>query len=105
MRYIRKPATPPPAIAAFLAVQIPIGVNLDYEHGFTRKPELRQELVEEQYGLCGYTGAPVDERVSKLGNHAFAMKPGHRVVFSAHIEHLKPQSICQRELESQGKRP
>jgi hypothetical protein len=94
--------TPPPSLAAFLAAQVPVGVNLDYEHGFGRKAELRAELVAEQFGLCGYTGAPVDERLAELNPPA---PPGASLPYRVHIEHLKPQSVCRQELRDRGLEP
>ena len=105
MRYIAKHATPPPALTEFLDVQLPIGVNLDYDQGFTRKRELRGALVEEQFGLCGYTGAPVDDRIAKLTTATGGIGACRLPVFIPHTEHLKPRRICREELISQGKRP
>ncbi len=55
MRYIVKSPDPPASIREWLAVQLPVGLNLDYRN-FNAKPELRRELIVEQYGLCAYTG-------------------------------------------------
>ncbi|WP_425616370.1 hypothetical protein NA78x_000016 [Anatilimnocola sp. NA78] len=57
---------------------------------------MRAELIEEQFGLCGYTGAPVDERLSGFNDSNLA--------FQAHIEHVKPRRVCQTELEERKKR-
>lgn len=97
MRYIQKQPTPPAPLADFLKNQIPVGTNLDYEKGFTRKPQLRAALVAEQLGLCGYTGVAIDTRL--------AVHETNGMVFKAHIEHMKPQAICRKELIDQGKTP
>jgi len=99
MRWIVKSDRPPEAIRIFLEENLPIAVNLDYDSGFNRKKELRQELVEEQGGLCGYTGVAIDERLSSRS----PIEDGLR--FSALNEHLKPQSICRQELRSRGLEP
>jgi hypothetical protein len=96
MRYIEKIAEPPASIREWLEAQLPVGLNLDYR-SFNDKPRLRAELIAEQFGLCVYTGTPIGERL--LGFH------DDNLVFQAHIEHLKAQSVCRAELESQGRRP
>ena len=60
-----------------------------------RLPWLRDELIAEQFGLCAYTGAPLDERLAGL--------PDDNLAFQAHVEHIKPRSVCQAELEARGK--
>ena len=105
MRWIQKQDEPPKTLAKFLEEQLPVGLNLDYEHGFTRQKDLRLELIAEQLGLCGYTGAPVDDRLVK---HTQPPDPGSKatkVRYSAHIEHLKPQSVCRQELIDKGLEP
>ncbi len=62
MRHIQKQTQPPEAIREWRTVQLPVGVNLSYPN-FTRKPELRAELIRDQFGLCAYTGTPIDERL------------------------------------------
>jgi hypothetical protein len=100
MRFIQKPAAPPPSIATFLQNQLPVGVNLDYDQGFGRKEELLHELTAQQYGLCAYTGAPIDDRMANLQPPPSAQS---RPRFLAHNEHLKPQSVCKKELIDGGK--
>jgi uncharacterized protein (TIGR02646 family) len=95
MRYIQKNDQPPASIREWREVQEPVGVNLDY-NSFTRKPALRAELIAEQFGLCAYTGAPLDER---LGGY---QATDQNLVFQAHIEHIKPRRVCQEELEARG---
>jgi hypothetical protein len=95
MRYIEKSDLPPDSIREWLEVQLPVGLNLDYG-SFNDKPRLRSELIAEQFGLCAYTGAPIDERLE-----------GYReleknLAFQPHIEHVKPRSVCQAELEARG---
>lgn len=99
MRWIQK-GIAPPSLSAFLQAQIPIGLNLDFEDGFPGKRTLRQELMAEQFGLCGYTGVAIDDRLGQA-----LVNPQGPVRFRAHIEHLKPQSICRKELIDLGKLP
>jgi hypothetical protein len=94
MRYIMKSVDPPASIKEWLDVQLPVGLNLDYPN-FNDKPALRGELIAEQYGLCAYTGAPIDERL--VGYH------DANLIFQAHIEHVKPRSVCKVELIAGGK--
>jgi len=92
MRHITKGAEPA-SIRDWKAVQIPVGLNLDYRN-FNSKPQLRSELVAEQWGLCAYTGAPIDDRLSGLHDENLA--------FQAHIEHVKPRAVCEAELVARG---
>lgn len=101
MRFIQKGAEPPPSIAQFLTNQLPVGVNLDYENGFGRKRDLLQELIAEQFGLCAYTGTPIDDRLSARQ----LPPPNSSIPFRAHNEHLKPQSVCRQELRNRGLEP
>ena len=41
-----------------------------------------------------YTGTPIDERLVGYTDT--------NLVFQAHIEHVKPRSVCRRELEARG---
>ncbi len=93
MRHIAKPAEPPPSIRDWLEVQLPVGLNLDYQC-FNDKPALRKELIAEQFGLCAYTGTPIDERLGGYNDDNF--------VFQAHIEHVKPRRVCEDELAARG---
>lgn len=92
MRFIQKNSEPV-SISRWRERQEPVGLNLDY-CSFTRKPALRKELIAEQFGLCAYTGAPVDDRMTG--------RDTDKLTFQAHIEHIKPRSICRQELESRG---
>jgi len=104
MRYIAKPAEEPVAIREYVAAQTPVGHGLDYKtfsqtaspRGGSRGGELCQELVAQQFGLCAYTGAGIDERLGRLSD------PSQRLKFKAHNEHLKPQSVCKQEVEALG---
>ncbi len=104
MRYIAKPAEEPVAIRDYVAAQTPVGHGLDYKtfsqtaspRGGSRGGELCLELVAQQYGLCAYTGAGIDERQGNLSDSA------KRLRFKAHNEHLKPQSKCKEAMEAQG---
>jgi hypothetical protein len=77
-----------------LAIQ-PQPVNLTYRD-FPNKAALRKALTQEQFGLCGYTGTPVDDRIADYqpGN------PGS--TFCNHIEHLKCQQACRAEVVERG---
>jgi uncharacterized protein (TIGR02646 family) len=90
----QRPAVLDDFVAMQLAIE-PVPVNLTYG-SLTNKANLLQHLTEEQYGLCGYTGAPVDERISGLKSE------NGKATFTNHIEHLKPQSVCRQEVEAQG---
>jgi len=84
-------------IDAQLAIE-PDPVNVTYS-SFPDKPRLLDELTREQYGLCGYTGAPVDAgRISRLQGSSAS-----QVRFRSHAEHLKCQDICKQEVVSAGK--
>jgi hypothetical protein len=104
MRYIAKPAEEPVAIQEYVAAQTPVGHGLDYKtfsqtaspRGGSRGGELCQELVAQQFGLCAYTGAGIDDRLGRLSD------PAKRLKFRAHNEHLKPQSRCKEEVEAPG---
>jgi hypothetical protein len=89
----------PDCLQVFIAGQLaiePEPVNLSYDD-FRAKPELLAILTAEQFGLCGYTGAPIDEsRISKL------KAPSEKPAFKNHIEHLKCQSVCKKELLEAG---
>ncbi len=95
MRYIQKSELPPASIREWRQAQEHLGINLDYP-SFTRKRELRTELIAEQLGLCAYTGTPLDDR---LGGYQAV---DQNLAFQPHIEHIKPRAVCQKELESQG---
>ncbi len=73
----------------------PEPVNLTYDC-FPEKAALREILTGEQFGLCGYTGAPIDDRISNLKSSP------SKAIFRNHIEHLKCQETCKRETESNG---
>lgn len=99
MRNIAK-SQPPECLQTFIDGQLAIDpepVNLTYGD-FRDKSKLLGELTAEQFGLCGYTGAPVDDgRISKLKS------PSDEVTFRNHIEHLKCQEICKGELITAGR--
>lgn len=97
MRRIVKDQTPE-CLQSFIDGQLaiePEPVNVTYKD-FQAKADLLAILTAEQFGLCGYTGAPVDERISKLKS------PSDKAVFSNHIEHLKCQAACRQELVDSG---
>lgn len=96
MRYIPKRTDRPLSLEAFLVDQLPVGLNLDYQSGFSDKPALRAELIAEQFGLCAYTGTAIDAR---LGSHR-AANPDLKL--QPHIEHLKAQSVCRQEIVDRG---
>lgn len=97
MRRIIKSQTPE-CLQKFIDEQLsiePKPVNVTYGC-FPKKSELLAILTAEQFGLCGYTGAPVDERISSLKS------PSRQATFRSHIEHLKSQATCRRELTESG---
>jgi hypothetical protein len=97
MRRIVKNQTPE-CLQTFIDEQlaiIPEPVNVTYKD-FRGKPNLLAVLTAEQFGLCGYTGAPVDERISNLTS------PSGQATFRNHIEHLKCQAACRQELADSG---
>lgn len=96
MRRIVKSQTPY-CLQLFIDGQlaIPEPVNVNYKN-FRAKADLLAILTTEQFGLCGYTGAPVDERISNLES------PTGQATFRNHIEHLKCQAACQKELADCG---
>ena len=107
MRHIQKPAEPPISISEYLANQSPVGLGLDYTtfsqtaspQGGSRGGQLCRELTAQQFGLCAYTGAGIDERLGSTED------PHRRLKFQAHNEHLKPQSVCRQELLDDGRTP
>lgn len=97
MRRVAKGNTPE-CLQTFIDAQLAIDpepVNLTYRD-FPDKPALRETLTREQHGLCGYTGAPIDERITQL-----QLAVG-RPSFRNHIEHLKCQQACRDEVTGRG---
>lgn len=97
MRRIVKNQTPE-CLQIFIDGQLAIDpepVNVTYRC-FPEKVELLATLTNEQFGLCGYTGVAVDERISALKNHS------EQVAFGNHIEHVKSQAACRQELVDWG---
>ncbi len=97
MKKIEKAATPR-CLQEFIDGQLaiePEPVNLTYED-FRNKAELLAILTAEQFGLCGYTGSPVDERASALKS------PLGGAAFGNHIEHMKCQQACRKALADSG---
>jgi len=97
MRRIEKNRTPD-CLQTFIDGQLaiePEPINVTYKD-FRSKPELLAILTAEQFGLCGYTGAPVDERISRL------QSPSGEAIFRNHIEHMKSQTTCRKELADCG---
>lgn len=102
MRWISKSGQPPPSIHDYLAAQATVGHGLDYKtfastaspNGGSRGGQLCRELTVEQCGLCAYTGSGIDSRLGALND------PQARLKFSAHNEHLKPQSVCKLEMKA-----
>lgn len=72
-------------------------VKVDYG-SFTRTSQLRQLLIQEQKGLCAYTGAALDERLAER-RPSRLNPPRPDYWFKPHIEHLKPEKQCREELE------
>lgn len=97
MRKIAKNNTPG-FLQAFIDGQLaiqPDPCNLTYRD-FPDKVVLREALTREQYGLCGYTGTPVDDRIRQFQPEAVDCS------FSNHIEHLKCQKTCRAEVIARG---
>jgi hypothetical protein len=97
MRRIVKNQTPD-CLQTFIDGQLaiePEPVNLTYRN-FRAQADLLAILTAEQFGLCGYTGAPVDERISNLKSTS------GQATFRNHIEHLKCQATCRKELADCG---
>ena len=90
MRYIEK-TTEPASITNWKEANKDLDVNLDYQ-SFQGKSDLRHELVEEQLGLCAYTGMPVDKRLGLL--------PESNLSYSCHIEHIKSRKVCEDECKA-----
>lgn len=97
MKRIVKGAVPN-CLQSFIEGQLaiePHPVNVTYAD-FPHKAALRKILTQEQHGLCGYTGAPVDDRIARLQ----AGDTG--TSFSNHVEHLKCQQACRAEVVNRG---
>jgi hypothetical protein len=97
MRKITKNGTPE-CLQQFIDAQLaiePSPINITY-NDFDHKKQLRDILTEEQYGLCGYTGAAVDDRIARL------QAANNRIRFSNHIEHLKCRKTCREEVRARG---
>ncbi len=107
MRHIAKPTEPPRSIHDYVTNQTPVGHGLDYKTfastasplGGSRGGQLCDELTQQQFGLCAYTGAGIDERLGPLAD------PNAKLKFARHNEHLKPQSDCRKQLIATGKQP
>lgn len=97
MRRISK-ARAPECLQTFIEGQLaiqPQPVNLTYRD-FPHKAVLREILTREQYGLCGYTGTPIDDRIAQF------QPEKADAIFSSHIEHLKCQQACRAEVVDRG---
>lgn len=97
MRTIVKAAVPA-CLQSFIQGQLaiqPHPVNVTYRD-FPSKTGLREILTAEQYGLCGYTGTPVDYRIAHFQENYCD------VAFCNHIEHLKCQQACRVEVAKRG---
>ena len=93
MRQIIKAAEPPASIREWNEAQLQLGYNMQYPN-FGDAGKFCADLIAEQFGLCAYTGTPIDERL--MGYKA------ENLIFRAHNEHIKPQSVCRKELEDRG---
>jgi len=85
MRRILKTYSMPECLGVYTLAQTKMGVNILYEY-FDQKVDLLQILIDEQYGLCAYTGESL-------------------TLTNAHNEHLKPQSRCLQEVKEAGLKP
>ncbi len=101
MRYIEKKQEQPTCITDFVEkVKEARERDPEVEHvhllsydNFTNTRELKNLLLKEQGELCAYTGVGLDDRLGKR----------QPPICIPHIEHLKPQAVCRRELEENGK--
>jgi hypothetical protein len=94
MRHITKPVDPPKLIQDWLNSQLSISINVSYEQ-FDSKNALCIELTKQQFGLCAYTGMPIDQRLCDYNNDS-------NFKFRAHNEHVKPIKVCKDELKEKG---
>lgn len=97
MRRLTKAGTPE-CLQKFIDDQLailPQPINLTYGD-FREKAELQEILTREQFGLCGYTGTPVDDRIARYQPVSLGLN------FRNHIEHLKSQQACRAEVVGRG---
>lgn len=109
MRHIQKQHQTLPCLEEFVEAQVRGREenggewgNLLISYGaFSRTRDLKAALIEEQFGLCAYTGAGIDaDGLQK--RRAINQPQAASYWFIAHVEHLKPQSQCRAELEAAG---
>lgn len=93
MRQIIKAATAPASIREWNEAQLQLGYNMRY-CDFGDASKLCADLIAEQFGLCAYTGTPIDKRLMGYNDNSLVFRP--------HNEHIKPQSLCRKELEDRG---
>lgn len=105
MRWIQKQPGQPTCIESFVALQIDARERnggdwqqfcVDFSSMNTKS--LRALLIEEQFGLCAYTGAGIDNRLEKR-RPIYQTPPRRDYWFTSHIEHLKSQQQCRDELK------
>lgn len=96
MRYIEKAEGQPDCVRDFLdffaekTKDDPSSLSATY-YDFRNpyKDDFLKLLIREQGGLCAYTGVGIDERLpAQLHGRPLAQW------YKPHIEHLKPQSLC-----------
>lgn len=97
MRHLPKTDTAPPDLAEFREAQELLGYNMTYDC-FSRAGQFCEFLVAEQFGLCGYTGVALDDRL-------MAVRKQTPAILKPHIEHLKSQRQCREELTARGLAP
>jgi hypothetical protein len=104
MRWIDKSGPAPNALTSYIsaqqALEPPVGLSYNDYPG---RRDLRDALVAEQFGLCAFTGVPIDKRDS--GPKLTTSSKKGQVGFSVHNAHLKPRCVCERELVAAGKSP
>jgi len=110
MKHIRKQDGVPGCITEFIEAQLQARIGdpdgsfmLDYR-SFDGTPTLREILSNEQGGICAYTGVGIDSRLASRRPRNLA-PPRLDYWYNPHIEHLKPQAQCRRELEAAGSTP
>lgn len=101
MRFIDKSGPEPLPLAEFKSQQGPLQVNMTYKHGFNRQSELRGVFIQEQFGLCAFTGVTIDERLGlRNGAGDVVDSKGRPLRMQAHIAHIKSQTDCIQELHA-----
>ena len=95
MKKIRK-TNPPTKYSQWIEIQNELGKKdgllFKYEDGIEREAfdDLKQKLIEEQGYLCAYTGIKIQPDTKDKDGQTLE-------IGTFHVEHLKPQTICNEE--------